>query len=481
MKRNLAAAMTVLFLAGCASIKVIKVKPDEAVEGIPFYLPRPYVTVFEPFVVASKAYLVGGQLSPDGQYLLIDNVKTDLDGHFQVVHGERMAVPSRLVRRAELSGKLSRKQPKLGGPQGKVDEIAPDPTAAETSATPLPSTPVSEGKSRDDKTKPPGEATSKDKDTTNSPGEPTTSVGQFNISVLNSNASFAVTPGRRFFDITWLPDFDEKYVVQGNPGLGNSNIAVTLGQGWSLQGLDAKLDNSAIVKPILDFYKVSMDAYGQLAKGKILPADAISTGGPQGSIQSDRAMAGIRLSVKVTVVQVAAPGIYPILKPSEKAAAEETRKSLGQNARNLLLPWQPFTNVAYNTYEVIVVEAARPSGDSPMNLQRYFDPVTMPALPEATVSAINPSDSPPKITPEILAQNLNEALAERKGDDGGFWRVSNVKSMDTSGKKWSMTATLSGGRSPPTDLPNAGPLQVFIAPFTQNDSLPADITVKVEK
>ena len=41
-------------LAGCASVNVVKVTGDPQPEGIPFYLPRPYVQVFEPFVIGSK-------------------------------------------------------------------------------------------------------------------------------------------------------------------------------------------------------------------------------------------------------------------------------------------------------------------------------------------------------------------------------------------------------------------------------------------
>ena len=465
MNRLLVALMFVALGPGCASVKIMKVKSDDA-EGIPFYLPRPYVTVFEPFVIGSSAYLVGGQLSPDGQYLLIDNVKLDSAGHFKLEKGESMAVPSRLVRRAVTPSQ----QPKLDGTQGK--EEAPESTTPKPGA----STPKN-GESTTSK----GNADDK----TNSPGEPVTSVGQFNISVLNSNASFAVTPGRRFFDITWLPDFDEKYVVQGTPGLGNSNIAVTLGQGWSLQGLDAKLDNSAIVKPLLDFYKTSIDALAQLAKGKILPAGAIATDGTQGAPEISRDLAGTRLSIKVTVVQVAAPGIYPILKPSEIAKAEEVRKALEvpkanapglANASRLHLPIHPFTNVAYNTYEVLVVEAAKPSGDSPMNLQRYFDSVTIPSLPDATRAAIGLEP----VTPQVLAKNLNEALTDQKGTDGAFWVISDVKSQNAGGKKWSMTATLTGGKSAPSELTNKAQLQTFIAGYTQKGSLPSDITLTLK-
>ena len=45
-------------LAGCASVKIMKVTNGQPTEGVPFYLPRPYVQVYEPFVVSSQAVVV---------------------------------------------------------------------------------------------------------------------------------------------------------------------------------------------------------------------------------------------------------------------------------------------------------------------------------------------------------------------------------------------------------------------------------------
>ena len=65
-----------------------------------------------------------------------------------------------------------------------------------------------------------------------------------------------------------MPDFDEKYVVQGKAGLGNANIGITMTQGWACAGLDAHIDNSALVKPLLDLYSTSLDALGKLAPAR---------------------------------------------------------------------------------------------------------------------------------------------------------------------------------------------------------------------
>ena len=241
--------------AGCSSVKVLKVGEGPQPEGIPFYLPRPYVQVFEPFVIGSKAYLVSGRVSDDGKYLLIDNVndKEKLDGLFRSELG-RDAPPQIPLKQILPAG--STPSSFTGSPQGATEPA----TAASTPASAA-SAPVSAAEPKE--------------------SQPS---GNLNLSVTNTSSVFPPSLGRRFFDVVWMPDFDEKYVVQGTPGLGNANIAVTMTQGWGLYGLDAKIDNSALVKPLLDFYSTGMDALSKLAKSKIFPAGALVTGagGPQG-------------------------------------------------------------------------------------------------------------------------------------------------------------------------------------------------------
>ena len=438
----LLAAAGLLGLAACSSVKILRVNdPATQPEGIPFYLPRPYVQVYEPFVIGSKAYLVSGTLSLDGKYLLIDNVSDQgaLDGLFRsdLRRDQLPTVATALIRPA---GSTPSAGGLTGGAQGGADTAAAPAPAASAASAPAVAAPAS--------------APASSPETTKTGSQPS---GNFNLSATNTDALFPPTLGRRFFDVVWMPDFDEKYVVQGTPGLGNANIGVTMTQGWGLYGLDARIDNSAIVKPLLDFYSTGFDALGKLASSKIFPAGQL-TGGAQGSLETASLPPGTRVTVKVTRVQVVAPGLYPILKPNEAARAQDPAPAASDLGKRHL-PLRPYTNVAFNTYEVVVVEATKPSGDTPMNLQRYFDQVGSDGAPVVPAPR-NDNTSPTTFNASEFEAKVNALLANRKGSGGEFWKLSGLK---VDGANLVGNATLSGGTNKPTRLTNMVELASFVA------------------
>src|SRR5438105_11592662 len=79
MRRRLLVAPLAIMVAlgSCARVTVRKVGEDGRLtgpSGIPVYRNRPYLVVTEPFVVGARPYLARGEVSPDGRYLLIDDV-----------------------------------------------------------------------------------------------------------------------------------------------------------------------------------------------------------------------------------------------------------------------------------------------------------------------------------------------------------------------------------------------------------------------
>jgi hypothetical protein len=356
------AALAGLCLTGCASVSVHKLDPKTgqvvagATEGLRFYLPRPYVSVYEPFIVSSEVYIARGELSPDSTHVLLTQVPEGL---------------SRIVGKALAEGSESG-MGALRIEAGEVRVAERDPGAPQSASATAPTAPASAASAPE-------------------AGKTGISGGVLNYKATNDNSAFAVTPQPRYFNILWLPDFDEQYVVTAKAGLGNAGVVMGFGQGWSLQALEATVDNSALAKPLLDFYAGSLGALQKLATAKIeAPLGALS-GQPQ-SASAASFQGGTPVTVKVTKVRLVAPGLYPVLKPWEAGQLELE----ADQAQRILAPVQPLTNVAFNTYDVVVIEAARAAGDSALRMQQYMDsPGAAPAGGGAPPRAGLPGEAAP--------------------------------------------------------------------------------------
>ncbi len=367
---RLLGTVALLALSACATVTVRKVGPDgvpTGPSGIRFYRNRPYVVVNEPFVVGAKPYIVGGAVSVDGRYLLLDDL--DLDKECREALGLASAYRQKKPAAVDATRVVVGVVPKgadggspAGGPQAQPGSTAPG--ASSTSGENKDATPVSPVIEEQ--------------------------AGVLNLKATNDNSAFAITKLKRYFDVVYLPDFDEDYVVQGSAGIGNSSVNVALGQSWSFQGIDATEDNGPLARRFLDLLDhgasllTSLSPAAQAAVPSVLSGTP-AAGGPQAGVMTLKEglllgefKAGTPVSVKVTLVRIVAPGLYKILKPKE---LELVSMTMGPDCRfcdgtsnldvfackygdRLLLPVPPFTDVAFNTYTVAVIEAARPLGDS---------------------------------------------------------------------------------------------------------------------
>jgi hypothetical protein len=456
--------LSVLALSACSTVGVYKASSDGFVpsnknreDGFPFYLPRPYVQVYEPFVISSDAYLAVGRVSADGKYLLIENLPTALSAiATPSSFGGSTAVPLANVRgfgakdsaKTRLRGKFQSGTPefsndklpdetpsdKPASSQPSASAPAPDKEASSSSGTPAPDKPTSEP------------ASGKSKSTVNQSAIP-----------------FVPTLGRRFFDVIWLPDFDEKYIIEHKPRLGNSKLGVTMTQGWGLFGLEAETDNSGLAGPLLNFYSQSLSALTKLTQSKIFPG-SLQSGTTEADSKELRQLGpGTPVSIKVTKVSVVAPGLYPVLKPAELERGKGTVSSPSQ--ARVLRPVAPFTNIAFNVYEVLVVEATKPEGDSPMNLQKYFDGPSTGAGSGSSASNQQQDAAPPFDEAKFI-KDSNVELAQQKGSDGAHWQVTAATATSSSLR---VSVKLVGGTSAPAALPTRAYLKPILMKFAPAD------------
>lgn len=359
-------------LAGCTTVEVKKVPsktqyeqvwddPKQAdrlqqradrIRGNRYYLPRPFVSVYEPFVVDSSVYFLNGLVSADGKYILLGRLKQNAaEGLAGLIQGESVnakipaAILSAPIKPPENNGTAQSATSKLD--QGTVSTGATEGgVAVDTGA---------------------GARTSQ------APG-PSKKTGQTSIAVTNDNTAFALTPMRRYFDVAFLPDFDEQYAVVVRQGLGNAKTNLALGQGWSLQGLGVELDNQAVTDVVLDLFKTAADAAKTAGLNALgLPVIAagsgtvavpvLDTGTAVGAPQAGAAvttdkpllLGGQPVTIKITLVDYAAPGLYPLLKPRE--VREIYAGNEPGNRREYMEFWLKYSNKpAFDTFRYAVVE-----------------------------------------------------------------------------------------------------------------------------
>lgn len=385
-------------LTACAKVTIMKVGDPTGPEGLRFYMPRPYVFVHEPFVVSSEAFIVNGQMSVDGQYVLITdaNANAQLD-QVLIARGTGGIPASTVIATPRQDGAF--------GPQSEQEGTEPPPA-------PPPTVPTD----NDD------QENEQDEEDENDQSDAQRN-GILNISVTNDNNAYAVTPLKRYMDVVWLPDFTEQYVVQGRAGFGNASIGMEMGQGWSLQGLDAAVDNDSVVSSLLRFYDQTINSLSTVVQTKLGVSSLAmgGDGGPQATSELTAASfgPGTPLSIKVTVARMAAPGLYPILKESEFGQVAQARTLAGNGT--MLIPIPPLTRIAFNTYEVVVIEAATASGDSPARLHQY------PGDSNPTTGGNPPADRSTAGDPPTRLMALESGLQVELNEgstQGNSWTVS---------------------------------------------------------
>jgi hypothetical protein len=458
---NACVGLLTLVCSSCASVHVQKLDPNtglpvtNAPEGVRYYMTRPYVSVYEPFIISSKVYLAAGQLSPDGNYVLLTDIPADLASIVNpaLAAGKQTSTGQLMID----SGKVLAKSGIQGTPNS-----APATGGTDTSKTgPTPNAPTGAGTTKPDTTS----------GTTKSNA---TQGGVTNYKVTNDNQAYALITQPRYFNIIWLPDYDEQYVVSAKAGFGTAGATINLGQGWSLQGLDASSNNSGIVGPLLDLYSGTISALQKVISTKIEGPAAALTGKPNAApAKTDTAKTvftgGTPVTVKITRVRIVSPGLYRILKPKEMEAAKAITLNADEASR-MLVPKDPFTNIAFNTYDAVVLEASRTTGDSALRIQQYVDS-TPPSTATTSGATGQQSGNPPLGAPKSALNSVLSAPENRTAT--GEYYVADL-SYDSAAKVVVVLTKSTGDPGTAAALPSGDALTTVVIDTLKKSNVSVD-------
>lgn len=396
---RLAVLLALLVQAGCARVTVKKVptptqyghwtdkmqRKADKMEGIRFYLPRPFVQVRQSFPIRTENYLVSGKVSPDGKYVIVGGVSatSGLAKYIGTVAGTAF-VPNAVIIAADQPQRAARTESKLGDDVNVgVDATGGAPPRPDAAPKPPAPTVLQQGSG-----------------ISNFFGDIT---GINERKTTNDNGAVAVQPLRgNNFDILYLPDFEEQYVVSSRSGLGNASFEVNLGQGWSLQGFNSLTDNSQINKRIFDLIDSSTALAKQLAEQKFgvnlpdLPPGTKGMGRTEGATSAKPGVPGTDVTLKVTVIHYASKGLYPVMKPREvqervianqvsysfidvfkfspsvngisefdPTALKRAQAAVSNESSDFTVPKYPYQYISFNTFSYMAIEVVKTT--SPAN------------------------------------------------------------------------------------------------------------------
>lgn len=347
-----------IFSFGCAEIEYRKVptpsqykdwddekqREADAMEGVRYYLPRPFVHLKQPVAVAQRVAFLS--FRRDGNGYVLETPERNPTWVTKVA-------PKRISITQALAAMLAANAVETRGANveqsGSVDD----------NAASMPST-------ADQK-------------------PPTTLQGKTGF----INKEDPVTKLSAILDVVYLPDMEEQYVIQPNVGLGTADLEFQLRNGWAAEVFSQKVDNSNLIPYVIDQVENASTAALNIAKNwapaafglPSLPAMQQSgTVAEDGSVDATKVsnFLGEILLFKIAEVKIAQPGLYPILKPREirdhfekvlvqGADAEDAfEKFLTQNQTTWIrpdmafIPCPPFTMVGFNcTTDVFLAPATQ--------------------------------------------------------------------------------------------------------------------------
>jgi hypothetical protein len=350
-------SLSLYTLAGCAGLDYVKVPTAtqhdswtdrdqhkaDAMKGVRYYLPRPFLHLKESIPVAQRVAFISFHLDPDQKVYVLDlpeNAPTWVTS----------VAPKKISITQALAATLASTQVAAARPEAGTPGAETGPAPAEAPAPP-------------------------------STLKATTGF---------TNQSDPVTALSAKMDVVYLPDFEEQYVIRPRTGLGKADIETRLRNGWAAEVFSQNLDNSQVIPYVIKQVEQASQAAAGIATTwmpmamglppgtspatllelmGVRPGAAKMEAGAVGEATGiAEQMLGNVLLFKIAEVRVAQPGIYPVLKPREikqwlkyegaiegpdaQARFEEfltQAKVPWVRADMAFVPCPPFTVVGFNT------------------------------------------------------------------------------------------------------------------------------------
>lgn len=317
----------IAFLDGCSNLDPVPAEVADVngkASGIRYFETRPFVVVNKPFPLESDSVLVDGYISADGKHIYIDNIPvTNSAGirHFHINQDQKKGFEVGKIVLLKPSAVTT--AAKAQGSSGEGDKVG--------------NMTMTDPKKEDDK----------EKDSTSTAGKQGTS----NITIITDNTGIPLITVNEYLSLIYLNDFDREYVLSTKAKLGVKNIHLTLGPGATLQGIDASVDNSAIVGPLVSAWTSLINTGTQALVAAVSPggaAAAVAQGSSSDSAVAPQELRSRPITLRIHNIKYATIGIYPIVKSGEVEDYAEDKKGVIKPTVAYQIP--------YRYFELLVVE-----------------------------------------------------------------------------------------------------------------------------
>lgn len=156
------------------------------------------------------------------------------------------------------------------------------------------------------------------------------------------------------YDVLLLPDFSEQYAIQVRSGVFQASADIGLENGWMAEKLNFDIDNSALGEFLLESATKILDA----GLGKVFPVQAAveqAQAQPSGTAQV-QSKADSEVLLRIDFVEIAVPGLYPLVKAEEQECGFKDEKPKG------IAPCPPRVDWRTRTEWVVTLVNATPAG-----------------------------------------------------------------------------------------------------------------------